>query len=321
MAHHYKYYQGLEKVKKGLPLIIGSAIHAAIEEHTEGRNYRVPMEQFRRDFNKLFQEEQVEFGDLPTELDGIMEAYFKHYKDDGLIYPMRRRGIRSEIPVTVDLDNHSRFVGFVDAFPQDEEGRNWVMDTKTCKSIPEESSRFADYQLITYCWLLPQLGYPKPDGVIWNYVRKKAPSIPEQLKSGGLSKAAKIDTTYEVYMSTVDKLLGPEKRGDYEEFASTLKGRENKFFRRVYLPSPNSTMVDTIVTDLISSIKEIHLKGPTSTVRSMTKDCNWCTYYSLCQSEVRGLDTDYIRKFDFTTKEERNDQEKAVESDSSDIEE
>lgn len=312
-AHHYKYYQGLEKIKKGLPLIIGSAIHAAIEEHTEGRDYKVPMAQFKKDFNKLFYEEQAELGDLPTELDGIMENYFRYYADDGLTYPVRRRGIRSELPVIVDLDNYTRFVGYVDAFPQDAEGRNWVMDTKTCKTIPDESARFADYQLVTYCWLLPLLGYPKPDGVIWNYVKKKSPTVPELLKKGTLSKAAKIDTTYEVYMSTVDRLLGSEKRPEYEEFAQTLKGRENKFFRRVYLPSPNKAMIDNVVKDLLSSIKEIREKGPTSTVRSMTKDCSWCSYYNLCQAEVRGLDSEFIKKSDYQLKENFNDQEEAVE--------
>jgi len=313
MAHHYKYYQRLEKIKKGLPLIMGSAIHAAIEEYTEGRDYKIPMEQFRKDFNKLFQEEKADLGDLPTELDGVMSAYFKYYQNDGLVYPIRRRGIRSEIPVVVDLDNYTRFVGYIDAFPQDSEGRNWVMDHKTCKTIPDEETRFADYQLVTYCWLLPQLGYPKPDGVLWNYVRKKPPSVPEQLKAGGLSKASKIDSTYEVYMDTVDKVLGPEARPDYEEFAATLKGRETKFFRRIYLPNPSSKMVDSITQDLFTSIGEIKDKGPKAQVRNMTRDCKVCSYYNLCQAEVRGLDSEFIRKADYTVKESEDVKEETVE--------
>lgn len=305
-AHHYKYYQGLEKVKKGLPLLVGSAIHEVLEEYTEGRDPNVPMAKFRADFNRLFNEEKAELGDLPTELEGVMAAYFKHYANSDLTYPVRRRGLASEIPVIVDLDSYTRFVGFVDKFPQDPQGRNWVMDHKSCKTIPQESSRFADYQLLIYCWLLPILGYPKPDGVIWDYLRKKAPTVPEQLKAGGLSRAAKIDTTYDVYMATVDRVLGPKARPEYEEFAQTLKGREDKFFRRIYLPQPNSAMVNTVVTDLMSSIAEIREKGPTSTVRSMTKECNWCSYYNLCQAELRGLDSDFIRKTEYQIKGENN---------------
>jgi len=313
MAHHYKYYQGLDKKKKGLPLLIGSAIHSVIEEYTENRDPQIPLNQFREEFNSLFTEEKAELGDLPTELEGIMSSYFKYYENDGLTYPLRRRGVRSEIPIFVDLDNYSRFVGYVDAFPQDQEGRNWIMDTKSCKSIPDESSRFADYQLLTYCWLVPQLGYPTPDGVIWNYIKKKSPTVPELLKSGQLSKAKSIDTTYDVYMGAVDRLLGVEARPEYEEFASTLKGRESKFFRRIYLPKPNPEMVGMVVKDLLSSIKEIHSRGPTSTVRTLTRDCNFCSYYSLCQAEVRGLDSEFIRQAEYITKERINDQEEAVE--------
>lgn len=635
-AHYYKYYQGLEKIKKGLPLLIGSTIHEVLEEFTEGRDPNVPMAKFRKDFDKLFNEEKAELGDLPTELEGIMVSYFKHYENDGLSYPVRHRGLMSEFPVIVDLDNETQFVGYVDKIPQDSEGRNWVMDHKclwegtpiltpegylelkeikkgglvissrgspvevtevtnkflltyqistksgkvlvstgehkwpihyrssrsakfkslevtvrelrelrgdcflipsppvllpekdlaidpwamgallgdgsfrrktisfcnqsvttvtkflslipqsnsfrrsvdvsgthhihlnkglwaghieewgmlglyshekfipeeylisslsqrtqllcgmmdtdgssikgipiyctsskrmaldfirlveslggvpqlrvqkspryqngrgrdswrikfnlplgsrvfndplkqskikeprrklnsmllissvdllgelpvvdlevdspdhlfisdgvlthnSCKSIPQESSRFADYQLLIYHWLLPQLGYPKMDGVIWDYIRKKAPTVPELLKTGGLSRAKSIDTTYSVYIATVDRLLGPEARPEYEEFAQTLKGREEKFLRRIYLPKPNSAMVNTVVQDLMFSIGEIREKGPTSTVRSMTKDCNWCQYYNLCQAELRGLDSDFIRKAEYQIKGE-----------------
>lgn len=312
-AHHYRYYEKLEKVKKALPLLIGTAIHSVIEERIEGRDPTVPMDNFESDFNKLFNEEKAELGDLPGELRGVMKTYFKQYDNDGLSYPIRRRGIRSEIPVIVDLSNQARFVGYVDKFPQDSEGRNWVMDHKSCKSIPDESSRFGDYQLVTYCWLLPQLGYPKPDGVIWDYIRKKAPTIPEVLKSGEISKAKKIDTTYEVYIETVEKHLGAKAVPDYQEFAETLKGRETKFLRRIYLPHPNSQLVGTVVNDLFESIKEIDRDGPVSTCRTMTKDCSWCSYYNLCQAELRGLDTEYIRKVEYQTKGENRGTKKITE--------
>lgn len=312
MAHHYKYYQLLEKVKKGLPLVIGSAIHRVIEEYTEGRDPNVPMAEFKKEFSKLFKEEQAELGDLPSDLEVIMDTYFKTYENDGLTDPIRHRGLKTEIPVKVYLDNNTLFVGYVDRFPRDAQGRNWVMDHKSCKSIPDEASRFADYQLLIYCWLLPQLGYSTPDGVIWDYIRKKGPTKPEQLKAGGLSKAQKIDTTYEVYMATVDELLGPEARPEYEEFAKSLKGREEKFLRRIYLPKPNQAMVGTVVNDLMSTMAEINTKGPTSTVRSMTRDCPWCSYYTLCQAELRGLDSEFIRKADYKIKGEDNDSKEEV---------
>lgn len=158
-------------------------------------------------------------------------------------------------------------------------------------------------QLVVYQWLLPQLGYPKPDGVIWDYLRTKAPAKPQLLKNGELSKRKNIDTTYDVYMSTVEELLGEESLADYEEFAQTLKGKEDNFYRRIPLPHPSDKLVDSVVEDLLSTIKEIREKGPTAQVRNMTKDCKFCPYYNLCQAEVRGLDSDYIRKTEYYVKE------------------
>lgn len=300
MQHHYRYYQGLRKKVNGVPLFVGSGIHSMLEAQVVKGSWTEEMDAFRKDFKRLFAEEQSELGDLPGIIEGVVQGYLTRYANDGLKYIPRHRGARAEIKVLVDLDNRTKFIGFVDKFPQDEQGRNWVMDHKSCKSIPEESSRFADLQLLMYVWLLPQLGYPRPDGVIWDYIRKKPPSIPEKLVKGGLSKSAKIDTTYDVYMNTVEKELGKEALPDYEEFAKGLVGREEKFYRRIYLPNPSPIMVDNVVRDVMNSAAEIHKRGPLAQVRNMTKDCNFCSYYNLCQAEVRGLDAEYIRNTDYT---------------------
>ena len=314
MQHHYRYYQGLRKRQNALPLFVGTGVHAMLEAQVIKGSWEEEMKSFRADFNKTFYEEREEMGDVPGEVEGIIMGYLKKYADDGLRYIPRHRGARAEIKVLVDLDNHTRFLGYIDKFPQDSDGRNWVMDHKTCKTIPGEETRFADLQLLMYVWLLPQLGYAKPDGVIWDYIRKKSPSVPELLKNGTISKAAKIDTTYEVYMATVEKLLGADKLPEYEEFASTLKGRDEKFYRRIYLPSPNHEMVGNVVKDVLTSSAEIRKIGPNAQVRNMTKDCNFCSYYNLCQAEVRGLDSEFIRKSEYTTKD-KHDQEEVVVSD------
>ena len=309
MQHHYRYYQGLRRIKKGLPLVVGTAVHAMIEAHHERGVWTPELEAFRAEFNKLFREEQAELGDLPTATGKIVDGYLATYRDDGLTYPKRRRNRSTEIEVCVDLDSQTRFIGYVDAFPQDDQGRNWVMDHKTCKNIPDEETRFADLQLLTYVWLLPQLGYPTPDGVIWDYIRTKPPTRPEVLKNGSISKAKSIDTTYDVYMQTVREELGEAALPDYEEFAQTLKGKEEKFYRRIALPHPPKVMVESVVRDIMATTAEIRFLGPNAQVRNMTRDCKQCSYYTICQAEVRGLDSDYIRQTEFETKEKRNVEE------------
>ena len=313
MQHHYRYYQRLRKIRNGTPLFIGTGVHSMLEAQQIRGNWLPEYQAFEKEFKKMFKEEQEMLGDLPGMVKGIVQGYIDKYQDDGLIYVPRHRGRVAEIQVKVDLDSRTRILGFVDKFPQDEEGRNWVMDHKTCKSIPDEESRYADLQLLMYVKLLPHLGYPKPDGVIWDYIRKKPPTVPEVLKSGVISKAAKMDTTPKVYMEAVMK-LPKEKRtatamAEYEAFAKTLTGKEEKFYRRIYLPSPNQALVDNVFLDVLKTAEEIRTMGPTATVRNMTRDCKQCSYYSLCQAEVRGLDSDYIRKAEYTVKENLDAQE------------
>ena len=309
MQHHYKYYQGLTKKKPPTPLFVGSGIHTMIEGQLEHGDWRPALAEFRKDFTRLFIEERQELGDLPGEIEKIMTGYFKMYQNDGLIYVPRHRRRKTEIRMLVDLDARTRFLGIIDAFPQDTEGRNWLMDHKSCKTIPDEETRYADLQLLMYVWLAPQLGYPKPDGLIWDYIRKKAPVAPELLQKGGLSKAVKQDTTYEVYMAAV---RGQVEAGTipadqvpvYDAFAKeTFAGREEKFYRRIYLPTPSETMVGNIVKDVIATAEDIRTRGPTATVRNMSRDCKSCSYYSVCQAEVRGLDAEYIRETEYTVKE------------------
>jgi len=313
MQHHYRYVQKLRKVKPPTAMFIGSGVHSILEAQAKRGKWEPELAQFRSDFDKMFREEREELGDLPAEIERIMKGYFEHYRNDGLLYVPRHRNARTEIPIKVDLDARTRWLGYIDRFPQDNEGRNWIMDHKTCRAIPDEDTRYSDLQLLFYCWLVPHLGYPKPDGVIWDYIRKKAPAIPEVLVKGGISKAAKIDTTYAVYMATVYEKLGVDALPQYEEFAATLKGREERFYRRIYLPSPSPTMVNNVVNDTLMTIEDIRARGATAQVRNMGRDCKSCSYYQLCSAEVRGLDSDYIRKTEYTMKEKTDaSEEKAV---------
>jgi hypothetical protein len=302
--HHYQYVQNLRKNKPPTALFVGTGVHTMLEAHLQGKDWKVEAAKFRTDFDKLFIEEKVELGDLPTDIEQIVQGYIDRYKDDLLMYVPRHRGKRVEIPVYVDLDSKTRFTGRIDAFPTNVFGENWVMDHKTCKSIPDEDSRYSDLQMVFYCWLLPHLGYPKPNGVIWDYIRKKVPTVPELLVKGGLSKNKSIDTTYEVYMKAVYEKLGVDALPQYEEFASQFKGRAEKFYRRIYLPDPSPVLVNNVVNDMLLTVEEIRAKGATDMQRNMGRDCKSCSYFNLCHAEVRGLDTEYMRKTEYTVKED-----------------
>lgn len=304
-AHHYKYYEGLRRVTKKRPLYLGSSVHSLIEGFIERGNWDAEMAYLRKEYNKLFLEEKAELGNIPLQAEQIVKGYFQYYREDGFKYPKRMRGRRTELPLNFYITDQIQFIGFIDAYPIDGQGLSWLEDHKTCKRIPDEETRYNDLQLLLYYWALPRIGQPKPDGVLWDYLRTKEPTVPEKLKSGGISKSAKIDTTYDVYMDTVEQNLGAEALPDYEEFAETLRGNEQRFYRRIHLPNPPDIMVDTVVEDVIKSAREILDYGRDATVRSMSRECKMCDFYNLCHSEIRGLDTEFILKTEYV-KEQRH---------------
>jgi hypothetical protein len=128
-----------------------------------------------------------------------------------------------EAEIHIDLSGQS------DMVIQDLDGY-WVMEHKTTVQVRDMNRLILEEQPGVYHAAMEQkLGVPIR-GVKFNFLRKKAPHIPEPLKSGGLSVRANMDTTYEVYLAAIQAHgLDPKK---YEDFLFNLQEKGNTFFYR-----------------------------------------------------------------------------------------
>lgn len=278
-------------------------IGECLDQAVTGRSWENLLARYRKQYGKLFKEEQEMYGTLLEDVDRIVRNYmgvwgkqggFKGYICDD------KTGNPYEVELNLVLPSGIPFVGFIDKMPVDKEKRVWVLDHKSHKNIPDEEARFGDLQTLLYMWAAPLCGYPKPVGVVWDYLRTKPPSVPEVLKSGEMSRRENIDTTWDVYSEAlVEAGLDPDSYADMQE---KLKGREAKFFQRVFLPHPSDTMVKAMVEDVDNTAREIQ-KNMDDGTRTMNKDCSWCQFYLLCHAETRGLDAAFIRKAHYETKE------------------
>lgn len=174
-----------------------------------------------------------------------------------------------------------------------------VLTHNTHKILPDEDARFSDIQTVLYYWALREEG-EQVDGVMWDYIRTKPPAVPETLKSGGLSKRANIDTDYDTYLGEIQRLgLNP---ADYQDILTKLKQGKKVFFQRVKLPTPSETLVNSVVNDFFNTAEQI--LEATTFERNMTRDCKSCSYYQLCSAEIRGLDSEFIKRQLFTIRTE-----------------
>lgn len=314
--YFYKYIENLEKRHKGSALFRGTIVHAMIEAKANGNDPWEVYDKYMEENHKMFIEEEEYFG-IEDMISDIMEGYFSYYKNDDLKpFPVidqegnkRYAEVKFKVPLIPELGIY--FGGIADMIVQDNKGRVWLMDHKTHKTLPKGDIAYLNVQSNMYAWALPLANLPKPEGMVWNYIRWKQPSKPQMLKNGSLSKASSIDTTWSIYKKAV-KEAGLDIK-DYKDMEEVLKGKEEDFYVRHYLPF-NKKVQENILEDAKSTAKEIYdnwvdPKGKKLCDRNITRDCSWCEFYTLCQAELKGLDTSTLLKFDYKNREKENAEE------------
>lgn len=304
--YQYAWIQKLQSRKPPAPLIRGTMIGRCLDQLADKKKFEPILQEYETEYGKLFKSEQEEYGDIIGEVRRIVQNYKELYKNDGLSYVKGKdkKPYEIEVESSFKIDERTiRFTGHIDKLAMDEEGRLLIMDHKSHKAIPDANARYNDLQLLTYVWLLPLSGYANPDGVLWDYLRTKPPTVPEVLKNGSLTKRQNLDSDYQTYLKAIEENnLDPE---DYKDVLDRFKAEGgNRYFERVKLPSPQREMIDNIVTDFkVTVINILDSEKTGQYVRNMTRDCNRCEFYNLCQAELRGLDTDFIRKQSYKERE------------------
>lgn len=304
--YDYRYVQLLERRRPILQLIRGTMIGKCLDAIALARvvapkgspSWRKVLEPFRKQYAKMFAAEKELYGDPVVEVERIIERYEQVYADDGLDYGSVNEIAPFELPIKVELAPGIAFTGHIDKMPRDKQGRIWDMDHKSHKNIPDAEHRFSDLQQVFYQWAAPLSGYPKLTGVIWDYLRTKPPVVPEELKDGGLSQRKNMDTDHDTYMAEIKRLkLNPK---DYQKMLVPLKARGHMdFYLRVQLPSPSPVLVKNVVEEARTTAIEMKRVGGVDKTRSIAYDCARCEYYNLCQAELRGLDSSFIRKSEY----------------------
>lgn len=295
---HYRYRELIQRRRRPAPLVRGTIIHKMVELHSFGKDPIRALKAAEKEYAKLFLEEQEEYGDLIGDIRRLMDCYFEWYARDPLT-PIQIKKRMAEHKFSVELCKGIVLEGKIDRFVRRRDGLKCLEDTKTHKTLPEGDINYSDIQTMLYVWATPIYFGFTPDMIAWNYIRWKAPTIPELLKSGELSKRKNIDTMWPVFLEAIQRnKLDPS---DYTDVKGELAGREATFFKRSYVPVHKAVM-NNVVEQSIEIAKEI--KSQPKPVRNIGRHCQWCEYYGLCQAEFRGLDAKEVRKRDYERKPE-----------------
>jgi len=322
--HYYKWGMKLEKKSPPIQLVRGKILHELMEARIEGKPWEPILEEYNKEYKQLFLEQQEEFGDIPGDMKKLMDGYVEKYKNDRIEYlefsfkQVQEDGTyldilkHAEFPLEFELFPGAKFKGVMDSLARDTQGNIWVVEHKTAKKLPDDEVRLSALQAILYCWALPKAGYPKPVGILWDYIRSKAPVIPEELKSGGLTKRKNIDTNYQTYMAAITAAgLDPS---DYQDILNILRVKQDNFYKRVYFPAPSEHTIKMVVDDLLTSAHEIVEQGKIKKTKALSPfTCKGCSYAALCRAELFDLDREFIIKRDYKIKGQKEEKEEIAE--------
>lgn len=304
----FKYVHRLKPKVLGTPLKRGTWIHTLLEYYHSGRDWREQHQRLCTQFNQLFDEEKDYYGDLPTEILALMEAYVWHYKADPWIVH------ETEFQVEAELPDGSLYRGKVDALVENPFGL-WVVDHKSHRTLPDLQFRLLDAQSALYLWACRQSGIPVL-GFIWNYIRWKAPSVPAIIKDGSRLSKVTSDTDFPTYVRALQqykeeypnfKIL-PEHRARAKALKDQRyefgKPQTSPFFARHVLEK-NDAMLERVVKENTRTSQRMHtydFSDSDQVERVVDRGCSFsCSYTALCTAELMGGNTRPLIRAGFVT--------------------
>jgi len=311
----------LEPVVPYLPFFTGRAIHYCLEmyygpDHTPlDRALELYLHDEQEIINKvgeLWPSESAAFDEQILMMRGLLEHYklwveqdHKMYSDENLEFisleeefdvPLRTPSGK----ITKRMRLGGRFDGIV---RHKQTGEYWIWECKTARSVQELVNSLAnDEQCGAYSYAAEQMfGYPIK-GILYNIMRKKAPTAPAMLQDGSLSKATRVDCTDFYYQSWITQLF-PDYSEDtiqmfYGDMLATLREKEPVFFMRY--PVYRSKY------EIKELMKNIYYTGA-EMIRKSTKlypapgwlSCNFCHFKSPCLTMNAGSNYEVLLREEF----------------------
>lgn len=304
-AYKYKYVHKLRRRAKARPLQFGSMIHEALEAHAEGQDPFKKIEEIGKTNRRLFRAEREMYGEIVADARYILEGYLAYWRHDPIVF-QAREGRKTEHEFAIDLTSDITITGKVDGVAKSK-NMLWLVEHKTHKVFPNADHRWRNVQSSVYIRFLEELGWWRLEGTLWDYIRSKAPTRPELLKSGKLSER-ELDSLPQVVLDTIaEHGLNPRH---YKDLVDKQTQKMSSWYERVYTPNKKE-VVDEIVKDFTLSAKTLRDTNFDKRVpRAIGKHCDWCEFEPLCRAALTGADEDYVMEQEYEVKDrtEREEQ-------------
>ena len=287
--YDYLVNQNLEPRKPPRPFLFGTIVHEVLEKGKAGM--LDVLQNYADEMGELFIEEQEYYGDILNDIHDIMTEYFIRYgKDEYEIYRADKIDF-VEMQIVVPIGQGVIFKGRIDKVVT-KKNRRYLVEHKTFKRLPDENHRWRDIQTAIYSTALANYGHPI-DGILWNYICSKPPTMPKLNKDGSISNRpiVTLPTTVRRFAKN-SGIKVPEKLMDQAQESI------DRYFHRFLYPS-NPRVNSLVLRDFLDTANEIKEFSHDSTTMTIAQHCSFCQYEPICRAKLGGLDETFIIKKQF----------------------
>ena len=282
--YEYKYIEGLEPIRKSVPLALGNWIHSLLESHYKGEDWLETYGDLVHKFNGLLGEEKEHYGDLPGIAARLMNGYTDFWEEEDKNLEV----ISVEEDFEVSITGGLLFKFKPDMIVRDKRtGIVSCWDHKSNKALPNTEWRNTDIQSTLYLWALNEMDI-HVDQFVFNYIRTKPPTVPRMTKAGRMSKV-KIETDYPTLKTFIEE-NDLEIDSNLQTWLDNLKATST-FYKRVTIAKPE-LLTNTMIDELYSTATVINFmdsKDDLSYYRVLNKACDWdCSFQDLCNADLMG---------------------------------
>lgn len=211
-------------------------------------------------------------------------------------------------PIAAGVTSESR----IDLVARDKTTKRMSLwENKSTRSVPDSRIRVRDLQTLLYVETLKRLNRNiQIDTILWNYIRTELPDQPHKNKNGKFSKAQSVDTTWPIYEAAV--IADGQDPEEYADVRERLLDRELTAFYPRY---EHVIMADAklLLTDYVREAQraryavEVKWKtGNEAPIRTITRDCDFCPFFRVCETVIMGGDEEEIIQLRFAQRGPRN---------------
>lgn len=296
-----RYVEKLRKKRKARPLQFGSLVHTMAEEEAYNRNPFKKLAEESRIGSKLFASEREEWEEIVRDVRQIMTEYFDFWEEQPaklqLTY-LKVLGKKAEQEIVLDLCEGIEIIAKLDNIATTGDDRRWLVERKTFRNMPSDDHRWRNLQTNVYDWALKEAKI-EVDGICWDYIRNKSPTVPQIKKNGDVSEK-RLDTL-PITLREFFKEHKIDAKGS--RMIAAAKSNRNNYFSRVFT-SPKKATVKMLLADVIETAKEMRELHGRAKAKTIDRHCDWCEYEPICRAELTGADANFIRKKEYQTRAE-----------------